>query len=201
MKVIRIEDHGIWPLPQKSGVYAASKVKELRNDIKPLLITQHEGPSFELNGNFINWQKWSFVIGFNAREGLTLHDIQYKDCTNNIVNNNRSILYRASLTEMVVPYGDPKKTQNRKNAFDVGEYGIGNLTNSLRLGCDCVGFIKYLDADLCDSKGNNVTIPNAVCIHEEDFGILWKHTDRRFRFITFFIINFFFIFYFFFDIF
>jgi primary-amine oxidase len=23
------------------------------------------------------------------------------------------------------------------------------------------------------------TIPNAICIHEEDYGILWKHTDRR----------------------
>ena len=64
--------------------------------------------------------KWSFVIGFNAREGLTLHYLRYNDD-----GRERSVLYRASLTEMVVPYGDPGPTQARKNAFDVGEYGMG----------------------------------------------------------------------------
>src|SRR4030088_592311 len=73
----------------------------------------------------------------------------------------------------------PWPTQVRKNAFDVGEYGMGMCANSLRLGCDCLGHIEYLDADLCDSRGRKLTIPNAICIHEEDFGILWKHTDRR----------------------
>jgi primary-amine oxidase len=80
---------------------------------------------------------------------------------------------------MVVPYGDPRPTQARKNAFDVGEYGMGMCANSLRMGCDCVGYIQYLDAHLCDSRGREFTIPNAICIHEEDYGILWKHTDRR----------------------
>ena len=51
--------------------------------------------------------------------------------------------------------------------------------NSLQLGCDCLGDISYLDAHLCDSRGRALTIPNAICIHEEDYGILWKHTDRR----------------------
>lgn len=122
----------------------------------------------------MSWQKWKFVIGFNAREGLTLHHVRYED-----EGRDRSILYRASLTEMVVPYGDPAPTQVRKNAFDVGEYGMGMCANSLRLGCDCLGYIQYLDAHLCDSRGGALTIPNAICIHEEDYGILWKHTDRR----------------------
>jgi primary-amine oxidase len=80
---------------------------------------------------------------------------------------------------MVVPYGDPTATQVRKNAFDVGEYGMGMCANSLQLGCDCLGHIHYLDAHLCDSRGNPLRIPNAICMHEEDYGILWKHTDRR----------------------
>jgi primary-amine oxidase len=79
----------------------------------------------------------------------------------------------------VVPSGDPRPTQARKNAFDVGEYGMGMCANGLQLGCDCLGAISYLDADLCDSRGRGLTIPNAICIHEEDYGILWKHTDRR----------------------
>jgi primary-amine oxidase len=174
MRVLRIEEYGHWPLPQLEGNYAADRVRNMRTDIKPLAITQSEGPSFTTDGYQVKWQNWSFVIGFNAREGLTLHHIRYAD-----KGKDRSILYRASLTEMVVPYADPNPTQVRKNAFDVGEYGMGMCANSLKLGCDCVGHIQYFDAHLCDSRGKPLTIPNAICMHEEDYGILWKHTDRR----------------------
>jgi primary-amine oxidase len=174
MQVIRVEEYGKWPLPPNSGNYSVEKVAQHRTDIKPLAITQPEGPSFTLNGNHIAWQNWDFVIGFNAREGLTMHHVRYADH-----GRRRPILYRGSLTEMVVPYGDPRPTQARKNAFDVGEYGMGTCANSLQLGCDCLGHIQYLDAHLCDSRGRELTIPNAICIHEEDYGILWKHTDRR----------------------
>ncbi len=174
MRVIRVEEYAPVPLPPGSANYASARVPNQRADIKPLAITQPDGPGFVLEGNAISWQKWALVIGFNAREGLTLHHIRYRD-----QGRDRSILYRASLTEMVVPYADPNPTQVRKNAFDVGEYGMGMCANSLRLGCDCVGHIEYRDAHLCDSRGKSLTIENAICIHEEDYGILWKHTDRR----------------------
>jgi primary-amine oxidase len=174
MQVIRVEEFGEWPLPPESGNYASSIVENQRTDIKPLKIIQSSGPSFTLSGRQLLWQNWNLVVGFNAREGLTIHDVRYLDN-----GRNRPILYRASLTEMVVPYGDPRPTQVRKNAFDVGEYGMGMCANSLKLGCDCVGHIEYLDADLCDSRGGAIRIHNAICIHEEDYGILWKHTDRR----------------------
>ncbi|WAC13379.1 primary-amine oxidase [Dyadobacter pollutisoli] len=174
MKLIRIEDYGYTPLPQQSANYRADRVKTFRADIKPLEISQPEGPSFTVNGYEVAWQKWNFVVGFNSREGLVLHNITYND-----EGNVRSILYRASLSEMVVPYGDPTSTQKRKNAFDTGEYGMGQCANSLTLGCDCLGYIHYLDAVMNNSRGEIVTIGNAICMHEEDYGILWKHTDRR----------------------
>jgi primary-amine oxidase len=174
MKVIRVEEYGHWPLPPGTSNYAADRVQEKRKDVKPLEITQPEGPSFHVDGHRITWQKWSFVVGFNAREGLTLHNLRYND-----QGRERSVLYRASLNEMVVPYGDPGPTQRRKNAFDVGEYGMGMCANSLQLGCDCLGLIRYFDAHLVTSRGEPLTIKNAICMHEEDFGILWKHTDRR----------------------
>jgi len=162
------------PLPSKPGNYRADRVRELRTDVKPLEIAQREGPSFEVNGYEVSWQKWNLIIGFNSREGLTLHNISYNDG-----GKKRSILYRASLSEMVVPYGDPAPTQKRKNAFDAGEYGMGQCANSLELGCDCLGHIKYFDAVMTNSRGELQIIKNAICMHEEDFGILWKHTDRR----------------------
>jgi primary-amine oxidase len=174
MEVIRVEEYGHWPLPPGAANYAADRVPNQRTDIKPLDITQPQGPSFTVQGHEVAWQNWRFVIGFNAREGLTLHHLRYRDG-----GRDRSILYRASLTEMVVPYGDPGPTQRRKNAFDVGEYGMGMCANSLELGCDCLGEIRYFDAHLCTSRGEPLTIKNAICMHEEDYGILWKHTDRR----------------------
>ncbi len=174
MKVIRVEEYGHWPLPPEQCNYAADRVTQFRTDVKPLEINQPEGPSFTVDGYQVQWQNWSFVIGFSAREGLTLHHLRYRD-----QGRDRSVLYRASLSEMVVPYGDPAPQQARKNAFDAGEYGLGMCANSLELGCDCLGLIKYFDGHLCTSRGEPLTIKNAVCMHEEDYGILWKHTDRR----------------------
>ena len=91
----------------------------------------------------------------------------------------RPILYRASMAEMIVPYGDPAPTHYRKNVLDEGEHGLGMLANSLRLGCDCLGYIHYFDAVMSNGRGEAVTLPNAVCMHEEDYGVLWKHTDWR----------------------
>ncbi len=61
-----------------------------------------------------------------------LHQMTFRD-----KGRERSVINRASLVEMVVPYGDPSPVQHKKNAFDAGEYNIGALANSLALGCDC----------------------------------------------------------------
>ena len=53
------------------------------------------------------------------------------------------------------------------------------MANSLSLGCDCKGSIHYLDAEFPTQAGGLRTIKNAICIHEEDAGILFKHTDFR----------------------
>ena len=173
-EVAKVEDHGVVPVPQAPGNYIPEEVGNLRTDLKPVEITQPEGVSFEIDGHEVRWQKWRFRIGFTPREGLVLYTVGYED--NGRV---RQILYRASLSEMVVPYGDPSPVHRRKNAFDVGEYNIGQLANSLELGCDCLGEITYFDATLADPNGEPYTIKNAICMHEEDYGLLWKHVDFR----------------------
>ena len=67
--------------------------KPLRTDLKPLNVIQPEGPSFKVNNeSLVEWQKWRFRVGFNPREGATLHDVRY---------DGRSVLYRLSMSEMV----------------------------------------------------------------------------------------------------
>jgi primary-amine oxidase len=174
MEVIRIEEYPIVPLPPEPGNWAREYIPNMRQDLKPVEIIQPEGASFTVAGNQVEWQKWKFRVGFTTREGLVLHTISYSD-----EGVERPVLYRASICEMVVPYGDPGEQYYRKNAFDIGEYGLGMLANSLALGCDCLGVIHYFDFPQVDSHGNVTALKNAVCLHEEDYGILWKHTDWR----------------------
>jgi primary-amine oxidase len=174
MQVVRVEDGEVVPLPPTDANYTEEAVGAVRTDLKPIEIHQPAGPSFQSRGQEILWQNWRLRVGFNAREGLVLYGITYQDG-----ERERSVLERASVCDMVVPYGDPRPHYNRRNAFDVGEYGVGVFANSLALGCDCLGEIAYFDACLNDSKGNPVPIPNAICLHEEDTGILWKHFDIR----------------------
>ena len=145
-----------------------------RKDLKPINITQPEGVSFQLDGRVLKWQNWSVHIGFNHREGIVLSNLTFND-----KGNVRPVFWRLSIAEMVVPYGSPQDWHYRKHAFDLGEYGCGNMTNSLALGCDCRGAIHYLDAAFANKAGEAQTIKNAICIHEEDAGILFKHTDFR----------------------
>lgn len=145
-----------------------------RADLKPLDIVQSDGPSFTLDGHLLKWQKWQMRVSLHPREGLVLHRIGYEDG-----GRLRPICYRASLAEMVVPYGDASVGHYFKNAFDSGECGIGRLVNSLELGCDCLGEIVYMDGVVTDERGGARTIEQAICIHEEDAGLLWKHTYRH----------------------
>ncbi|KAH9906005.1 copper amine oxidase [Xylariomycetidae sp. FL2044] len=139
-----------------------------RTDLKPLTVHQPLGASFTVDGHLVHWQKWRFRIGFNWREGMVLHDVTYA---------GRELFHRLSLSEMFVPYGDPRTPYSRKSVFDVGDVGAGMAANNLSLGCDCLGLIKYFSFTLSDSNGNIIEKPNAICMHEIDDGIGWKHTD------------------------
>ena len=143
-KVFKITDEFDLAVPAESGDYDDEAVRgPQRTTLRPIEITQPEGPSFILNGTWLQWQDWSMRIGFDAREGLTLHQVSLDE---------RPVMYRASIPEMVVPYGDPR-FRYWQAYFDSGEYLVGKWANSLELGCDCLGEIAYLDATVTDDTG------------------------------------------------
>ena len=173
-EVIDVIDTDIVPVPKERFDYHLdSWLPEPRTTQKPIEISQPEGVSFSLDGDVLTWEKWQVRLGFDPVEGLVLHQIGFDDN-----GEQRPIVYRASVAEMVVPYGDPSPVRFWQNYFDAGEYSMGKSANSLELGCDCLGEIQYSDAVLADEQGHAHTIKNAICIHEEDAGILFKHTDE-----------------------
>jgi len=177
MQVVEFEDRGGAPIPPPDPLRNyIGEAAPPAFPLKPLHITQPQGPSFIVDGTAVAWHNWRFRIGFTPREGLVLNSLSIFDQDKLAV---RMVAHRLSFTEMVVPYGDPTDPHFRKNAFDAGEDGLGKNANSLKLGCDCLGEIRYFDAHLTNFHGEVQTIENAVCMHEEDHGILWKHTDWR----------------------
>jgi primary-amine oxidase len=183
MKVMRVDimptgaDNTIKPItkwqPVPPNEYI-SEYQQLRTDVKPLHVVQPEGASFtvieEGTSTVLEWQKWKMRVGFNHREGMVLHDVRY---------DNRSLFYRLSLSDMNIPYADPRHPYHKKAAFDLGDVGAGLMANDLKLGCDCLGSIYYLSSVLNDTNGEPLRMPNVVCIHEQDAGIGWKHTNYR----------------------
>jgi len=167
-EIIRVDDFGVVPIPPDPGPI---RRQQQRQDLTEISITQPDGPSFEVDGFHVKWHDWELQVGYAQRDGLVLYDIGIND-----KGRLRPLMKRASMAEMVVPYGDPRGANFRRNAFDTGEYGIGVSLDSLALGCDCLGHIHYFDIYTHDWHGEPQLIKNAVCMHEEDYGILWKYS-------------------------
>jgi primary-amine oxidase len=175
LEVLEIEDHHDYGLPEVDGEYDPQvRGTRERKDLKPLEISQPEGVSFTVDGNELHWQNWSMRLGFNYREGPVIYQVAFDD-----QGTKRDIAYRMSFAEMVVPYRDSGFDHYRRTAFDIGEWGLGYMTTSLELGCDCLGETVYVDAVVPDTRGDPMEIPRAVCLHEEDGAVLWKHVDAE----------------------
>ncbi len=165
-------DQGIVPISKENWNYDLESLGKLLPPPKLLQILQPKGKSFQIQGNEISWQGWKFRYVMHPRDGLVLYQVTYKDG-----ENVRPVLYRASLSEMVVPYGDPDPTWSFRNAFDVGEYNLGLLASTMELGKEIPQNGVLLDAVFANEEGEPYIMPGVVGIYERDNGILWKHYE------------------------
>lgn len=176
-KVIKLTDTGKVSLPPGNHDFFSAKARGVdRPALKPLTIQQPKGVSFIIRGHEIRWEKWRFRWGMHSREGLVLHRIGYEEKDKEKVNV-RSILHRASLSEMVVPYGDTDPTWSWRAPFDQGDYGMGWAVNELEKGVDVPENAVLFDAVFPTEQGGTEVKQGAVAIYERDGGILWKHQE------------------------
>jgi primary-amine oxidase len=170
-QVVEFADTGAVPLPPASQELD-EKSTGTRAAPKPLSIAQPDGPGFTISGQEIRWQKWRFRYTMHPREGLVLQTVGYEDA-----GTVRSILYRASISEMAVPYGDPDRNWRWRSAFDVGEYGMGRLASPIEPDTDAPPNATLLDVTYAGDDGRAYVVPRAVGIYERDGGMLWKHYE------------------------
>lgn len=173
-KVFKVVDTGVVPVPKTTADFDDKSVGPLRTPPKPLQVLQPEGPSYEIRDGEVLWQNWHFRFAMHPREGLILYTLGYQDH-----GRMRQILYRAALSEMVVPYGDPSPAWFFRNAFDEGEYGIGHMTYPEEPGTDAPQDAQFFSALFADERGEPFEIPRAVALYERDGGLLWKHVDEK----------------------
>ncbi|MDQ2856270.1 MAG: tyramine oxidase, partial [Acidobacteriota bacterium] len=170
-QVVEVVDTGVVPLAPASQELDEKSTGK-REAPKALTITQPDGASFQINGQEISWQKWRLRYTMHPREGLVLQTVGYED-----EGRLRPILYRASLSEMVVPYGDTDENWRWRSAFDVGEYGVGRLASSIEPKTDAPENATLIDATFAGDDGQPYVLPRAVAIYERDGGLLWKHFE------------------------
>lgn len=170
-RVLEVEDSGVVPIAPASQELD-ERSTGTREAPKPLVVRQPEGAGFQLHGQEIRWQKWRFRYTMHPREGLVLHTVGYED-----EGRLRPILYRGSLSEMVVPYGDPAAGWRWRSAFDVGEYSVGRLASPIEPGTDAPENATLLDATFAGDDGEPYVLERAVGIYERDGGLLWKHFE------------------------
>lgn len=171
-QVIDVIDTGIAPIAKGKQQFDEASNAPLRANVSPMTIEQPNGPGFSVHGQLIRWQNWQFRYSFQPMKGLVLYQVGYED-----QGKLRSIAYKMSLSEMLVPYSAAPRNWSFRNAFDVGEYGIGRTAHALDPLIDVPANAKFFDANFANESGEPVTIKRAVAIYEREPGLMWKHND------------------------
>jgi primary-amine oxidase len=164
------------PIPSTPAELSAPFNLPLRETLAPLQISQPNGPSYKIEDGEIRWQKWRFRWTLHPREGLVLYTVGYEDG-----GRVRPVMYRGSLSEMVVPYGDPSAGWFFRNSFDAGEFGLGLNASTLRPGVDCPANCRTFDATIAEPSGHPSVLRRVVALYERDAGIAWKHDEEARR--------------------
>lgn len=174
-KVVEVEDTGVVPIAPSPADLDPASIGPQRSAVKPLVVTQPEGPSFEIHGHEIAWQGWHFRLAMTPREGVVLYTVGHEDG-----DRVRPILSRASLSELAIPYGDPSAEWAWHAPFDAGEYGgMGHKAYPLVAGLQAPANAVFLDAVMASDAGTPVRLPNAMAVYERDGGVLWSHWDGK----------------------
>ena len=171
LKVVDFVDTGARPVNTTNSGSSPTT----RADLKPLVMTQPNGPSFRVDGHSVMWQNWHFHIGYTPREGLVLQQIGYE--SKSIV---RPIIYRLSMDEAYVPYALPDRNWAWRTALDIGEYNLGQYAENLQAGTDVPANAVFFDEAApsdTGSAGGVIALPHAIAMYERDGGSLWDRTD------------------------
>ena len=141
----------------------------------PLHVSQRGGSSVSYAGRQVRWAGWRFRVSIHPREGLVLHQAEFGPG-----DRPHSVLYRGSLSEMLVPYASPDSAWFFRAGFDVGEFMLGGTVRTLVIGADAPEHASFIDAAVA-RDGSSRFVERAIAVYERDAGVLWSHRDQVVR--------------------
>jgi primary-amine oxidase len=175
-KVLEVLDTGPVPVLKEAGELTEAANGPQRTTLKPVRVDRPDGVSFSVKDGEVIWERWHFRFSLHPQKGLTLYQVGFEEG-----GKVRPIAHKIGLSEMVVPYGDADPTWVFRNAFDLGEYGVGRTAHSLDPLVDTPNGAQFFDAVFADDGGGTFQIPRAIGLYERETGLMWKHFDQNTR--------------------
>ncbi len=172
--MLRVVDLGATPTATPIAEHHPEAVGKPRDPLPPIVVTQPMGVGYELNGHEVSWEGWRFHFRVDQRRGLVLSRIRH-----DTGNEERSVLYQASLSELFVPYQDPAEPWNHQAYYDLGSYpsSFGGVASAMEPGRDCPAYATYFDAYVVTTDGSPTQRPRVACLYERPGGEpAWRHT-------------------------
>jgi primary-amine oxidase len=173
-KILRVFDDGLVPMPG-TPVRFEEAPEVMRPGTKPGIISEPEGPSFEIKDGEVAWQNWRFRFRLDSRNGVILNLVRIQDG-----DRLRSVMYEGMLSELFVPYMDESRNWSTRVFVDSGEFYPGGTLQTMREGLDCPSNAVYFDGLSTNEKGFPVLRPRQACLFEKfDGSVAWRHGDEN----------------------
>ena len=174
-EVLRVIDDGpIDGSPPSVGEHHTEAVGPARKALPPMLVTQPEGPGYDVSGHQVSWEGWKFHFRVDQRRGIVLSQVGHQEG-----DEFRSVLYQASLSELFVPYHDPDEPWSHQAYFDLGTYprSFGGVASAMEPGRDCPARAHFFDTWVIQADGAPRERQRVACIFERlPDEPAWRHT-------------------------
>lgn len=167
--VVRVVDSGVVPMATTLAEFPPAVTRAPPN---PLDVVQPSGPDARIEGNQVTWDRWSFHVRVEQREGVILSRVAYDES-----GTRRSVVHRAALGEIFVPYADVTSNWYFRTYMDEGEYGFGKSVQSLTPSIDCPANAQFIDVVLPDDFGTPYQVPRGLCVFERTPHMAVRHFD------------------------
>ena len=175
-EVVELIDERRLPAPDRAGGLPAGRTARCpqRTTQRPIEITQPEGPSFTRRGQ-------TSCAGRTGSSGSASTRSRASPCTRS-ASRTAAGSARSSTAPRSPRWWCRTATRHRsasgRTTSTPGEYSLGKEANALKLGLRLPRRDPLLRRGASPTTtGNPRVIENAICMHEEDYGVLWKHTD------------------------
>ena len=173
-EVLRVVDVGVPGDWTPIAEHHPEAVGKTRQALPPIVVSQPMGAGYTVDGQEVSWEGWRFHFRVDQRRGIVLSRVRHESG-----DEDRSVLYQASLSELFVPYQDPAEPWNHQAYYDLGTYpsSFGGVASALEPGADCPGHATYFNAHVVTPSGAPTEVPRVACLFERPGAEpAWRHS-------------------------